>query len=152
MTYAYVVLHDLHGLIETEFSSNRAPHEALVNAVLAWTDPDLAPGDYEQIALQVTGLTYAVAPDAVPRIAAARRRRTLISRIACEDWLTPTSHCHRNNRDQSPNWHTTSQLAHPLRGQQRGRIRLWLLRAWLYCGGLRGSYNFGGMAVPRPGT
>lgn len=34
---------------------NRAPYEALVTAVLAWTDPHLEPRDYEQIALQLTG-------------------------------------------------------------------------------------------------
>ncbi|MGQ4353091.1 hypothetical protein [Streptomyces drozdowiczii] len=37
------------------------PHEALVTAVLAWKDPDLAPGDYEQIALHLTGHAHAVA-------------------------------------------------------------------------------------------
>ncbi len=46
------------------------PHEALVTAVLAWKDPDLAPGDYEQIALQLTGHARAVAAD-VRRLAAA---------------------------------------------------------------------------------
>ncbi|MFJ8696972.1 DUF6415 family natural product biosynthesis protein [Streptomyces roseolilacinus] len=48
----------------------RGPHEVLVIAVLAWKDPDLAPCDYEQIALQLTGHARAVAAD-VRRHAAA---------------------------------------------------------------------------------
>ncbi|MEV7906601.1 restriction endonuclease [Streptomyces anulatus] len=62
--------HDPHGLIEAELPLDRAPHEALVTAVLAWSDPDLAPSDYEQIALQLTGHARAVAAD-VRRHAAA---------------------------------------------------------------------------------
>ncbi len=33
--------------MQAGFPLDRAPHEALVTAVLAWRDPDLAPGDYE---------------------------------------------------------------------------------------------------------
>ncbi|MFG2569240.1 DUF6415 family natural product biosynthesis protein [Streptomyces sp. NPDC048567] len=70
MSDTHLVLHDPNGLIEAELPLDRAPHEALVTAVLAWNDPDLAPRDYEQIALQLTGHAHAVAAD-VRRLAAA---------------------------------------------------------------------------------
>ncbi|MEU6709678.1 DUF6415 family natural product biosynthesis protein [Streptomyces wuyuanensis] len=70
MSDTHVVLHDPRGLIEAELPLDRAPHEALVTAVLAWKNPDLAPRDYEQIALQLTGHARAVAAD-VRRHAAA---------------------------------------------------------------------------------
>lgn len=70
MSDTYLVFHDPDGLIEAELFLDRAPHEALVTAVLAWKDPELAPGDYEQIALQLTGHARAVAAD-VRRLAAA---------------------------------------------------------------------------------
>ncbi|MEV6461550.1 restriction endonuclease [Streptomyces albidoflavus] len=70
MSGAYAVLHDPEGLLDAELPLDRAPHEALVTAVLAWKDPDLAPCDYEQIALQLTGHARAVAAD-VRRLAAA---------------------------------------------------------------------------------
>ncbi|MFF3788262.1 DUF6415 family natural product biosynthesis protein [Streptomyces sp. NPDC001933] len=70
MSDTHVVLYDPRGLIEAEHPLDRAPHEALVTAVLAWKDPDLAPRDYEQIALQLTGHARAVAAD-VQRHAAA---------------------------------------------------------------------------------
>ncbi|MFB6814440.1 restriction endonuclease [Streptomyces sp. NPDC056347] len=70
MSDTHVVLHDHDGLIEAELPLDRAPHEALVTAVLVWKDPDLAPRDYEQIALQLTGHARAVAAD-VQRLAAA---------------------------------------------------------------------------------
>ncbi|MEU5163838.1 DUF6415 family natural product biosynthesis protein [Streptomyces sp. NPDC020875] len=64
MSSTYTVLHDPHGLIEAELPLDRAPHEALVTAVLAWNnDPDLAPRDYEQIALQLAGAARAVSGD-----------------------------------------------------------------------------------------
>jgi hypothetical protein len=63
MSDTYVVLHDPRGPIEAELPLDRAPHEALVTAVLAWKNPDLAPRDYEQIALQLTGHARAVAAD-----------------------------------------------------------------------------------------
>ncbi|MCF2131076.1 DUF6415 family natural product biosynthesis protein [Strepomyces sp. STD 3.1] len=56
--------------MDAELPLDRAPHEALVTAVLAWKDPDLAPCDYEQIALQLTGHAHAVAAD-IRRLAAA---------------------------------------------------------------------------------
>ncbi|MFG3122029.1 hypothetical protein ACGFYO_08505 [Streptomyces sp. NPDC048201] len=43
MSDTYVVLHDLDGLVEAELLLDRTPYEALVTAVLAWKDPDLAP-------------------------------------------------------------------------------------------------------------
>ncbi|MEU2591291.1 DUF6415 family natural product biosynthesis protein [Streptomyces albidoflavus] len=70
MSGAYAVLHDPTGSMDVELPLDRAPHEALVTAVLAWKDPDLAPCDYEQIALQLTGHAHAVAAD-VRRLAAA---------------------------------------------------------------------------------
>ena len=70
MSDTHVVLYDPPGLIEAELPLDRAPHEALVTAVLAWKQPDLAPRDYEQIALQLTGHARAVAAD-VRRLAAA---------------------------------------------------------------------------------
>ncbi|MGW5817593.1 DUF6415 family natural product biosynthesis protein [Streptomyces noursei] len=71
MSGTHIVLYDPRGLIEAELPLDRAPHEALVTAVLAWDEPDLAPCDYEQIALQLTGHARAVAAD-VRRLAAAR--------------------------------------------------------------------------------
>ncbi|MFG3363231.1 DUF6415 family natural product biosynthesis protein [Streptomyces griseofuscus] len=70
MSDTYAVLHDPKGLIEAELPLDRAPHEALVTAALAWKDPDLAPRDYEQIALQLTGHAREIATD-VRRLAAA---------------------------------------------------------------------------------
>ncbi|MFD8251311.1 DUF6415 family natural product biosynthesis protein [Streptomyces werraensis] len=70
MSHTHAVLHDPRGILEAELPLDRAPHEALVTAVLAWKDPDLAPRDYEQIALQLTGHARAVAAD-VRRLAAA---------------------------------------------------------------------------------
>ncbi|MFG3533209.1 DUF6415 family natural product biosynthesis protein [Streptomyces sp. NPDC047917] len=63
MSDTHTVLHDPHGLIEAELPLDRAPHEALVTAVLAWKNPNLEPRDYEQIALQLTGHARAVAAD-----------------------------------------------------------------------------------------
>ncbi|MFF9352733.1 DUF6415 family natural product biosynthesis protein [Streptomyces sp. NPDC014734] len=70
MSGTHAVLHDPQGLMDDELPLDRAPHEALVTAVLAWKAPDLAPCDYEQIALQLTGHAHAVAAD-VRRHAAA---------------------------------------------------------------------------------
>uniref|UniRef100_UPI002F9185A2 DUF6415 family natural product biosynthesis protein n=1 Tax=Streptomyces sp. NBC_01562 TaxID=2975879 RepID=UPI002F9185A2 len=70
MSGAHTVLHDPHGLFDAELPLDRAPYEALVTAVLAWQNPNLTPGDFEQIALQLTGHARAVAAD-VQRHAAA---------------------------------------------------------------------------------
>ncbi|MBB1260179.1 DUF6415 family natural product biosynthesis protein [Streptomyces alkaliterrae] len=70
MSDTHIVLHDPDGLIEAELPLDRAPHEALVTAILACHDPDLPPRDYEQIALQLTGHARAVAAD-VRRLTAA---------------------------------------------------------------------------------
>ncbi|MCX4428952.1 DUF6415 family natural product biosynthesis protein [Streptomyces mirabilis] len=70
MSGAHTVLHDPHGLLDAELPLDRAPYEALVTAVLAWQNPNLTPGDFEQIALQLTGHARAVAAD-VQRHAAA---------------------------------------------------------------------------------
>lgn len=70
MSATHVALHDPRGLAEAELPLDRAPHEALITAVLAWKDPDLAPRDYELIALHLTGHARAVAAD-VGRLAAA---------------------------------------------------------------------------------
>ncbi|MEV7683182.1 restriction endonuclease [Streptomyces sp. NPDC088341] len=70
MTDTHAMLYDPQGLFEAELPPHRAPYEALVTAVLAWTNPSLAPRDYEQIALQLTGHARAVAAD-VRRHAAA---------------------------------------------------------------------------------
>ncbi|MER6126288.1 restriction endonuclease [Streptomyces sp. NPDC001795] len=59
----HTVLYDPQGLIEAELPLDRAPYEALVTAVLAWTTPGLASRDYKQIALQLTGHARAVAAD-----------------------------------------------------------------------------------------
>ncbi|MFF3335730.1 restriction endonuclease [Streptomyces sp. NPDC002888] len=59
----HTVLYDPQGLIEAELPLDRAPYEALVTAVLAWTTPGLASRDYTQIALQLTGHARAVAAD-----------------------------------------------------------------------------------------
>ena len=59
------VLYDPDGRIEAELPLDREPFEALVAAVLTWTEPDTAlqPCNYEQIALQLTGHARAVASD-----------------------------------------------------------------------------------------
>jgi hypothetical protein len=69
MTSTRTVLYDPAGLIEAGLPFDRAPYEALVTAVLAWKTPNLAPCDYHQIALQLTGHARAVAA-AVQRRAA----------------------------------------------------------------------------------
>ncbi|MFE9782230.1 restriction endonuclease [Streptomyces sp. NPDC005775] len=63
MSGTHIVLQDPHGLFEAELPLDRAPHKALVTAVLTWKNPDLAPSDYEQIALHLTGHARAVASD-----------------------------------------------------------------------------------------
>ncbi|MER5680711.1 MULTISPECIES: DUF6415 family natural product biosynthesis protein [Streptomyces] len=63
MSDTYAVLHDPDGLVAVELPLDRAPHEALVTAVLAWKEPNLTPCDYEQIVLQLTGHARAVAAD-----------------------------------------------------------------------------------------
>jgi len=75
MTDTYVVLHDPPGLIEAELPLDRAPHEALVIAVLAWKDPDFTLRDYEQIALQLTEHARAVAADVRRHAAALPKER-----------------------------------------------------------------------------
>ncbi|MFF5860780.1 DUF6415 family natural product biosynthesis protein [Streptomyces sp. NPDC012751] len=80
MSDTHGVLYDPHGLIEAELPLDRTPYEALVTAVLAWKNPDLAPRDYEQIALQLTGHARAVATDVRRHAAALPKsdgRRTL---------------------------------------------------------------------------
>ncbi|MFD3682317.1 DUF6415 family natural product biosynthesis protein [Streptomyces sp. NPDC058613] len=63
-TSSHTVLYDPDGLIEAELPLDLEPYECLVKAVLAWTDEDaLAPRDYEQIGLQLTGHARAVASD-----------------------------------------------------------------------------------------
>ncbi|MER7001215.1 DUF6415 family natural product biosynthesis protein [Streptomyces sp. NPDC000410] len=55
------VLHDPEGRLTAGLPLDREPHESLAKAVLGWTDPlALQPGDYEQIALQLTGHGWAV--------------------------------------------------------------------------------------------
>ncbi|MGW7579229.1 DUF6415 family natural product biosynthesis protein [Streptomyces sp. NPDC054765] len=105
MSDTHVVLYDPRGLIEAELPLDRAPHEALVTAVLAWKNPDLAPRDYEQIALQLTGHARAVAAD-VQRHAAALSKndgrgalaevvlREAAGRLAAP--LKGTAHCAQN--------------------------------------------------------
>ncbi|MFJ9381621.1 DUF6415 family natural product biosynthesis protein [Streptomyces sp. NPDC101455] len=105
MSDTHTVLHDPRGLIGAELPLDRAPHEALVTAVLAWKNPDLAPRDYEQIALQLTGHARAVAAD-VRRHAAALPRNDgrgalaeVILREADRHLSAPlegTAHCARN--------------------------------------------------------
>ncbi|MGW0538561.1 DUF6415 family natural product biosynthesis protein [Streptomyces sp. NPDC003032] len=68
MSNTHTVLYDPRGLIEAELPLDRAPYEALVTAVLAWTDPYLEPRDYEQIALQLTGHARAAAADVRRRV------------------------------------------------------------------------------------
>lgn len=63
-TSRHTVLYDPTGLIEAELPLDRAPYECLVKAVLAWTVEDtLAARDYEQIGLQLTGHSRAVAAE-----------------------------------------------------------------------------------------
>ncbi|MER5312326.1 restriction endonuclease [Streptomyces sp. NPDC002773] len=58
------VLHDPDGLLDGELPLDREPHQLLVRAVLAVTDPaGLAPADCSQIGLQLTGHARIVARD-----------------------------------------------------------------------------------------
>ncbi|MCX4400037.1 restriction endonuclease (plasmid) [Streptomyces sp. NBC_00053] len=58
------VLNDPEGRFEEELPLDRATHQCLVEAVLAWKgDPALATADYEQIALLLTGAARSVAGD-----------------------------------------------------------------------------------------
>ncbi|MEV6124734.1 restriction endonuclease [Streptomyces sp. NPDC052077] len=105
MSGTYAVLHDPEGLLDAELPLDRAPHEALVTAVLAWKDPDLAPRDYEQIALQLTGHARAVAAD-VRRLAAVLPKndgRGALAEVVLREAdghlstpLTGTAHCVQN--------------------------------------------------------
>ncbi|WP_435058358.1 DUF6415 family natural product biosynthesis protein [Streptomyces sp. bgisy060] len=63
------VLHDPEGLLTAKLPLDRGPYELLVKAVLGWTDPfALQPGDYEQIALQLTGHGWAVVAEVRYRV------------------------------------------------------------------------------------
>ncbi|OKK05314.1 restriction endonuclease [Streptomyces sp. CB02488] len=105
MSDTHLVLHDPDGLIEAELPLDRAPHGTLVTAVLAWNDPDLAPRDYEQIALHLTGHAHAVAAD-VRRLAAALPKsdgRGALAEIVLREAdgrlptpLKGTAHCAQN--------------------------------------------------------
>jgi hypothetical protein len=58
------VLHDPDVVLDGELPLDRAPHQLLVRAVLAVSDPaGLAPADCTQIALQLTGHARIVARD-----------------------------------------------------------------------------------------
>ncbi|MFD8025441.1 restriction endonuclease [Streptomyces lavendulae] len=65
MTSSHTVLYDPEGVVEAELPLDREPHELLVKAVLAWTDPGeaLQPRDCHLIALELTGHARAVAGD-----------------------------------------------------------------------------------------
>jgi hypothetical protein len=105
MSDTHVVLYDPDGLIEAELPLDRAPHEALVTAVLAWKNPDLEPRDYEQIARQLTGHARAVAAD-VRRHAAALPKsdgRVALAEVVLREAdgrlsapLEGTAHCVQN--------------------------------------------------------
>ncbi|MEV0695918.1 restriction endonuclease [Streptomyces sp. NPDC050388] len=87
MSDTHAVLHDPYGLIEAELPLDRAPYEALVTAVLAWENPNLAPRDYEQIALQLTGHARAVAANVRRHAAALPKsdgRGALAEAVLCE--------------------------------------------------------------------
>ncbi|MEU2453877.1 restriction endonuclease [Streptomyces sp. NPDC012765] len=65
MTCNHTVLYDPDGVVEAELPLDRTPHELLVQAVLAWTDPceALELRDCHLIALELTGHARAVADD-----------------------------------------------------------------------------------------
>ncbi|WP_369265824.1 restriction endonuclease [Streptomyces harbinensis] len=63
MTRAVREPEDPEGRIEGRLSQHRAPYQALVAAVLAWTKPTLAPRDYEQIALLLTAHARSLATE-----------------------------------------------------------------------------------------
>jgi hypothetical protein len=115
-------LRDPMGLIEAALPFDRAPHEALITAVLAWTAPGLPPRDYEQIALQLTGHARGVAADVARR--AARLPPDDGRRILAEVVLGEASH----------------RLSVPVKGAAGVQGRAHLLRA-LYerLDGLAGS-------------
>ncbi|MEO3978114.1 restriction endonuclease [Streptomyces sp. CAU 1734] len=105
MSDTHTVLHDPQGLIEAELPLDRAPHEALVTAVLAWKNPDLAPRDYEQIALQLNGHARAVAADvrrhtaALPKNDGRGALADIVLREADNRLSAPlkgTAHCAQN--------------------------------------------------------
>ncbi|MFB7852660.1 DUF6415 family natural product biosynthesis protein [Streptomyces sp. NPDC056053] len=105
MSNTRTVLHDPDGLIEAKLPPDRAPYEALVTAVLAWTDPDLDPHDYEQIALQLTGHARAVAANVRHHAAALPKNdgRGALAEIVLREAdrrlslpPTGTAHCAQN--------------------------------------------------------
>lgn len=60
----HTVLYDPEGRIDGQMPLDRATHERVVRAVLAWSDPAaLRPDDYEQVGLLLTGAGHAVAAD-----------------------------------------------------------------------------------------
>ncbi|MFD6534924.1 restriction endonuclease [Streptomyces goshikiensis] len=65
MTSSHTVLYDPEGVVEADLPLDRTPHELLVQAVLAWTDPSasLDLRDCHVIALELTGHARAVADD-----------------------------------------------------------------------------------------
>lgn len=65
MTSNHTVLYDPEGVVEADLPLDRTPHELLVRAVLAWTDPGeaLELRDCHLIALELTGHARAVADD-----------------------------------------------------------------------------------------
>ncbi|MFI2215213.1 hypothetical protein [Streptomyces sp. NPDC020141] len=118
MSGAYAVLHDPQGLLDAELPLDRAPHEALVTAVLAWKDPDLAPCDYEQIALQLTGHARAVAAD-VRRLAAALPRAVALHAAGPPHRTRPGQHIVRRGsapRSQGLHAHQCDAAAQNPRG------------------------------------
>ncbi|MFI5987132.1 DUF6415 family natural product biosynthesis protein [Streptomyces sp. NPDC051555] len=82
MTSSHTVLYDPEGVVEADLPLDREPHELLVRAVLAWTDPGelLQPRDCHLIALELTGHARAVADDVrkrAERLPAGDGRRAL---------------------------------------------------------------------------
>ncbi|AEM88539.1 hypothetical protein [Streptomyces violaceusniger] len=83
-------LYDPKGLIEADQPYDREPYASLVKAVLAWTAADdaLAPRDYEQIALVLTGHARAIAADLRRRCAglsqASDKQRALADVVLAE--------------------------------------------------------------------
>ncbi|WP_143052608.1 hypothetical protein [Streptomyces sp. cf386] len=72
-----------------------------MTAVLAWTNPALAPSDYQQIALQLTGHARAVAAD-VEHHAQQPPNTTAAARSPTSSWTTPTSCCPSRSKGTRP--------------------------------------------------
>src|SRR3954471_6140731 len=84
----YTSVYDPEGIIDAELPLDRRMHTQLAGAVLAWTAADpLAPADYDQVALLLSGAARAVADDVrrfADRLPEDDQRRVLAEVVLAE--------------------------------------------------------------------